>query len=167
MRCPSLRALQRKPQSSPDRGCPSSPRGLGLRQYHVHLTNHGEAILADRDYTSDERTDDRSRSEGSGRGSGSRDRRSGGGRPRGGGGRRPYGSRRRRTCQFCENDVKQIDYKNVSLLNRYVAPSGHILSRRKVGTCAKHQRMLSRAIKRAREIALLPFTAEHGRRGIG
>jgi small subunit ribosomal protein S18 len=124
--------------------------------------------LADRDYTSEERTDeDRSRSEGPSRGSRSRDRRSGGGRPRSSGGRRPYGRRRGKTCQFCENDVKQIDYKNVSLLNRYVAPSGHILSRRKVGTCAKHQRMLSRAIKRAREIALLPYAAEHGRRGVG
>lgn len=64
---------------------------------------------------------------------------------------------------FCVEDVKHIDYKNLSLLNQYVSRSGRIRSRRKNGSCAKHQRMLSRAIKRARQIALLPYTAEHTR----
>lgn len=79
-----------------------------------------------------------------------------------GGGRRPFGRRRRKVCEFCERKVTQIDYKDISTLSRHVAQSGHMASRRKMGTCAKHQRMLSKAIKRARFIALLPFTSSQG-----
>jgi small subunit ribosomal protein S18 len=67
-------------------------------------------------------------------------------------------------CQFCSDKVKAIDYKDVRLLNQFIADAGRIHSRRRTGTCAKHQRMLAKAIKRARQIALLPYTSEHGRR---
>lgn len=67
-----------------------------------------------------------------------------------------------KVCQFCVDKVS-IDYKDVALLRHYVAERGRILSRRKTGTCAKHQRMLARAIKRARHIALLPYVGEHVR----
>ena len=78
--------------------------------------------------------------------------------------RRRYSyNRRRKVCQFCAEKVKEIDYKDVSLLRRYITSSGRIRARRKTGTCAKHQRMLAKAIKRARHIALLPYTAEHVR----
>lgn len=87
-----------------------------------------------------------------------RDRRSG---PRSsrGGGRGRY-SRRRKVCAFCLEKSKAIDYKDVSTLRRFVTDRGKIRSRRKTGTCAKHQRRLAVAIKRARHLALLPFTAE-------
>lgn len=61
-------------------------------------------------------------------------------------------------CYFCTHHIDEIDYKNVEILRRFISPhSGRILSRKKRGTCAKHQRKLSRAIKRARIMALLPF----------
>ena len=86
-----------------------------------------------------------------------RDRRSGPRSSRGGRGR--Y-SRRRKVCAFCLEKSKTIDYKDVSTLRRFVTDRGKIRSRRKTGTCAKHQRRLAVAIKRARHLALLPFTAE-------
>jgi small subunit ribosomal protein S18 len=70
-----------------------------------------------------------------------------------------------RICQFCAENVVAIDYKEVSLLRQYVNERGRIHARRKTGTCAKHQRILSRAIKRARQMALLPYTAQHVRPG--
>ena len=84
----------------------------------------------------------------------------GGDRPRrrpGGGGR--FG--RRRVCAFCVDKVTAIDYKEAGRLRRYVSDRGKIEPRRKTGTCARHQRMLTTALKRARHMALLPFTAEH------
>jgi small subunit ribosomal protein S18 len=78
-------------------------------------------------------------------------------------GRRPAGKfrrARRKVCAFCVDKIKQIDYKNPNKLRKYVSDRGKILPRRATGTCASHQRVLTRAIKRAREIALLPFTAE-------
>jgi len=66
-------------------------------------------------------------------------------------------------CQFCIDKVKAIDYKEVMLLRQFTARSGRIVARRKTGACAKHQRMLAKAIKRARHIALLPYTASHTR----
>jgi small subunit ribosomal protein S18 len=75
------------------------------------------------------------------------------------GGRRP--SRRRKVCAFCLEKTKTIDYKDVNMLRRHVTDRGKIRSRRKTGTCAKHQRRLAIAVKRARHLALLPFTAEH------
>lgn len=67
---------------------------------------------------------------------------------------------RRKVCAFCVDKIEFIDYKNVSRIRRFVSDRGKILPRRTTGTCASHQRLLTRAIKRAREIALLPFTAE-------
>ena len=71
-------------------------------------------------------------------------------------GRRP----RRKVCSFCVDKVEHIDYKDVAKLRRFVTERGKILPRRISGTCAKHQRQVTVAIKRARNIALLPFTAE-------
>lgn len=71
---------------------------------------------------------------------------------------------RRRICAFCLEKVKTIDYKDVNLLRRYLSERGKIKGQRKTGTCAKHQRRLAVAIKRARHLALLPFTAEQMRR---
>ena len=79
-------------------------------------------------------------------------------------GRRGYGRGRAKVCEFCEKKVQAIDYKDVNLLRRYVAESGLINSRRRTGSCARHQRMLSQAIKRARYLALLPFTSDQVRR---
>ncbi len=75
---------------------------------------------------------------------------------------RPYRSRKskKKVCQFCVDKVQEIDYKDVAKLRRYVSERAKILPRRITGTCAKHQRQLTVAIKRARHIALLPFTAE-------
>jgi small subunit ribosomal protein S18 len=77
--------------------------------------------------------------------------------------RRPRGrfSRRRKVCMFCVDHVTVIDYKDVGRLRRYLSDRARIEPRRKVGTCAKHQRALSQALKRARHLALLPYTAEH------
>ena len=60
-------------------------------------------------------------------------------------------------CSFCADKVDYIDYKDVPLLRRYISDRGKIMPRRSSGTCAKHQRRLTVAIKRAREIALVPF----------
>lgn len=68
---------------------------------------------------------------------------------------------RRKVCAFCTDKVKVIDWKDVDGLRRFVDDSGSIRARRKTGTCAKHQRRLAVAVKRARYIALLPFTNEH------
>ena len=75
-------------------------------------------------------------------------------RPRGG--RRP----RRKVCDFCSNKVEFIDYKDVNRLRRYISERGKISPRRMLGTCAKHQRQMAEAIKRARAIALLPYTVD-------
>lgn len=67
---------------------------------------------------------------------------------------------RKKVCRFCTENIDTIDYKDVGLLQRYVTDRGKIRPRRQTGTCAKHQRRLATAIKRARQIALLPFVAE-------
>jgi len=86
-------------------------------------------------------------------------------RPRSGGGPgRGRFKRRRKVCAFCLEKTKTIDYKDVAMLRRHLTDRGKIRSRRKTGTCAKHQRRLAVAVKRARHLALLPFTAEHIRR---
>jgi len=69
-------------------------------------------------------------------------------------------SRRRKTCFFCEEKITHIDYKQADRLWRFLTDRGKIRPRRQTGTCAKHQRQLSIAIKRARHLALLPFVAE-------
>lgn len=63
-------------------------------------------------------------------------------------------------CKFCENKDNDFNYKNENKLHRYTTDRGKIIPRRMTGTCAKHQRKLSMAIKRARYMALLPFTSE-------
>ena len=67
---------------------------------------------------------------------------------------------RRKVCVFCQEKVEVIDYKDVARLKKFVTESGKMLPRRMSGTCAKHQRELSKAIKRARIAALLPFKAD-------
>ena len=71
---------------------------------------------------------------------------------------RKGGPVRRKVCRFCTDKI-EIDYKNVSLLRTFVTESGKILSGNVTGTCAKHQRELCKAVKRARMLALLPFSA--------
>lgn len=65
---------------------------------------------------------------------------------------------RKKVCFFCSKKIKEIDYKNTDLLRRFITEHGKILPRRITGTCAKHQRLLSTEINRARVVALLPFT---------
>ena len=68
--------------------------------------------------------------------------------------------KRRKVCQFCVDKCEHIDYKDVSRLRRYLSERSKILPRRTTGTCAPHQRELTEAIKRARQIALLPYVTE-------
>ena len=73
--------------------------------------------------------------------------------------RRPM-RRRKKVCVFCGDKNGEIDYKDVNKLKRYVSERGKILPRRITGNCAKHQRALTVAIKRARHLALMPYTCE-------
>ncbi len=68
--------------------------------------------------------------------------------------------RKRKTCRFCENRVDEIDYKDERLLRKFITDRGKIVPRRISGNCAWHQRRLTVAVKRARHLALLPFTGE-------
>lgn len=68
--------------------------------------------------------------------------------------------RRRKACVFCSNNVKEIDYKDVETLRKFITERAKIMPKRVTGTCAKHQRALARAIKIARIMALLPFVGE-------
>ena len=77
-----------------------------------------------------------------------------------GGGGRKF-TPRRKVCAFCVDKIKEVDYKDLTRLRRFLSERGKIEPRRKTGTCAAHQRSLNIALKRARELALLPFTAEH------
>ena len=75
--------------------------------------------------------------------------------------RRPRGRKpRRKVCQFCVEKVQHIDYKDVLRLRRFTSERGKILPRRMTGTCARHQRELTVAVKRARQVALLPYVAD-------
>ncbi|MCH8949172.1 MAG: 30S ribosomal protein S18 [Chloroflexi bacterium] len=85
------------------------------------------------------------------------ERRSSGPPDRGGG--RFFG--RRKVCTFCVDKAKSVDYKDPSKLRRFVSDRGRIEGRRRTGVCAKHQRWLAVALKRARHLALLPYTPEH------
>jgi small subunit ribosomal protein S18 len=67
---------------------------------------------------------------------------------------------KKKVCNFCVDSVNMVDYKEVGKLRRFVTERGKILPRRITGNCARHQRQLTRAIKRARHVALLPFTAD-------
>ena len=88
-----------------------------------------------------------------GRGS-SRDR---DGKPQG---RKKFFVRRRKVCKFCAEHLEYVDWKDIKLLQSFIPERGKILPRRITGTCAKHQRPLTHALKRARSIALLPFTTD-------
>ena len=74
--------------------------------------------------------------------------------------RRRGGRRRKKVCVFCASENTVIDYKDTNKLKRYVSERGKILPRRITGNCAKHQRALTVAIKRARHVALMPYTVE-------
>jgi len=95
---------------------------------------------------------------------GRRDQRRGGqSRPQRGGGGGRWAGARRKTCFFCEEKVAHIDYKQADMLQGFLTERGKIRPRRQTGTCARHQRRLAEAIKRARHLALLPFVVEPGR----
>ena len=68
---------------------------------------------------------------------------------------------KRKVCAFCSEKIENIDYKDATKLRQYISERGRIDPRRKTGTCAKHQRALAVAIKRARHIALLPYVSQH------
>ncbi|MCL5256303.1 MAG: 30S ribosomal protein S18 [Chloroflexi bacterium] len=89
--------------------------------------------------------------------------RSGPGRPRARRGGRDRYVPRRKVCAFCVDHIDDIDYKDVGRLRRYLSDRGKIEPRRKTGTCAKHQRALTTALKRARHVALLPYVSGYGR----
>jgi small subunit ribosomal protein S18 len=96
--------------------------------------------------------------------SGSAPARSGGrpgGRPSGGAGGRGKFFRRKKVCKFCTEKIDAISYRDVRLLQGFVAERGKIVPRRLTGVCTTHQRRLTRAIKQARNIALLPFATRH------
>ena len=84
-----------------------------------------------------------------------------GGRPGGGPGGRGKFFRRKKVCKFCTEKIDAIPYRDVRLLQGFVAERGKIVPRRLTGVCTKHQRRLTRAIKQARNIALLPFATRH------
>ena len=95
-------------------------------------------------------------------GPGAGPRSGGGGRPGGGGpGGRGKFFRRKKVCKFCTEKIDAIPYRDVRLLQGFVAERGKIVPRRLTGVCTKHQRRLTRAIKQARNIALLPFATRH------
>ncbi len=84
-----------------------------------------------------------------------------GGRPGGGPGGRGKFFRRKKVCKFCTEKIDAIPYRDVRLLQGFVAERGKIVPRRLTGVCTTHQRRLTRAIKQARNIALLPFATKH------
>ena len=73
---------------------------------------------------------------------------------------RPNRKGHKKICNFCADKVEYIDYKDVAKLRRYISERAKILPRRVTGTCAHHQRELTTAIKRARQVALLPYTSD-------
>ncbi|MFL6248106.1 MAG: 30S ribosomal protein S18 [Thermoanaerobaculia bacterium] len=100
------------------------------------------------------------RGPGGGPGGGGDDRRGGGGPGGQQGGKKKFFYRRKRVCKFCVEKIEYIDFKDVKTLQQFIPERGKILPRRISGTCALHQRKLQNAIKRARIVALLPFTAD-------
>ncbi len=70
------------------------------------------------------------------------------------------GSGRRKPCPYCKDKIEQVDYKDVGALRRFISERGKIRSRRITGACRRHQSQVARAVKRARELALLPYVAE-------
>ena len=74
--------------------------------------------------------------------------------------RKTGGGGRRKSCQYCKDKVEFIDYKDINTLKKFVSDRGKIRSRRITGACRRHQNQVARAVKRARELALLPYVAE-------
>jgi small subunit ribosomal protein S18 len=84
------------------------------------------------------------------------------GKQQGGRSRRPQqggGGGRRKSCYFCKDKIDEVDYKNYNQLRRYVSEKGKIRSRRITGACRRHQEQVAVAVKRAREMALLPYVS--------
>ena len=77
------------------------------------------------------------------------------------------GSGRRKPCTFCKDKVEHVDYKDVGTLRRFISERGKIRSRRITGACRRHQNQVAQAVKRARELALLPYVAESSGRDEG
>jgi small subunit ribosomal protein S18 len=77
------------------------------------------------------------------------------------------GSGRRKPCQHCRDKVEQVDYKDVVSLRKFISEKGKIRSRRITGACRRHQSQIATAVKRARELALLPYVNEGGREDSG
>jgi small subunit ribosomal protein S18 len=75
----------------------------------------------------------------------------------------PPGSGRRKPCQHCRDKIEQVDYKDISSLQKFISEKGKIRSRRITGSCRRHQNQIAQAVKRARELALLPYVNENGR----
>ena len=71
---------------------------------------------------------------------------------------------RRKPCPYCKDKIDQVDYKDIDTLRRFVSEKGKIRSRRITGACRRHQNQIARAVKRARELALLPYVSEHAGR---
>jgi small subunit ribosomal protein S18 len=74
----------------------------------------------------------------------------------------PGGQVRRKNCFFCKDKIEEVDYKNYNQLRRYISEKGKIRSRRITGACRRHQRQVALAVKRAREMALLPYVGDKG-----
>jgi small subunit ribosomal protein S18 len=77
------------------------------------------------------------------------------------------GSNRRKPCPYCKDKIEQVDYKDVTGLRRFVSERGKIRSRRITGACRRHQNQIAKAVKRARELALLPYAAEPASESVG
>ena len=77
------------------------------------------------------------------------------------------GSGRRKPCPYCKDKIEQVDYKDVDGLRRFVSEKGKMRSRRITGACRRHQNQIARAVKRARELALLPYAAEPASEAVG
>jgi small subunit ribosomal protein S18 len=142
------------PVEQPEAAAPGPPAAEAPEQAEAKADDGAD------DAGSDSDGDDESDSRGSrSHDRGDRDRGGDDDDDRGGGRRRFYG--RRKVCTFCVEKAKSIDYKDPGKLRRYVSDRGRIEARRRTGTCAKHQRWLATALKRARHLALLPYSPEH------
>ena len=76
------------------------------------------------------------------------------------------GSGRRKPCPYCRDKIEQVDYKDIATLRKFISEQGKIRSRRITGACRRHQSQIARAVKRARELALLPYVAEPANEGV-
>jgi small subunit ribosomal protein S18 len=162
----SARPESARPESArPESGRPDGPRAEGARPEGAsERPRYGDRSGPPREGS---RFGDRGDGPREGSRFGDRDRDRGDGPRFGGGGRfggrGRGGPRGRKICAFCVDHVIEIDYKDVSRLHRYLSDRGKIEPRRKTGTCARHQRRLGVALKNARHMALLPYTAAHRR----